>query len=338
MSIKARMKKRLKNYLFPAVHLYRTYKYNLYTEQKRRPSNLIRNLITTTQKVTGKRKTILFYPDTPFSGSVICQILYFLGYDITNDPEDKFDFVLKWKDATFSPRDHILRRLAAQNINIININCEDISKLYVDQVFHTVFGYSVMVDPLRYTGKCVVKSNLNAQGGEKIISCPIDTIETGVIYSKLINNEVEDGMVLNYRVPVFKQVIPFVYLKKNTVKQRLNGFISVQLAQVYDVFSEDEICKILSFCQRIGLDYGELDILRDKEDKQLYIIDANNTPYSTILHSDPLRLPPNKRLMSPNDRLIMLQELAQSFKNMLTRETKSMGEEPVMELDFRMPK
>ena len=152
MSVKVRMKKRLKRYLFPAIHLYRTYKYNLYAEEKRRPSNLIRNLITTTQKLTGNRKTILFYPDFPSSGSMISQILYFLGYAVTNNPDHKFDFAIKWKDATFSPRDYSLCRLAAQNISIVNINCEDISKTYVDKVFHSVFGYSVTVDPLTYTG------------------------------------------------------------------------------------------------------------------------------------------------------------------------------------------
>lgn len=323
MLIKVRMKKQLKKYLFPAVHLYRTYKYNLYTEEKRRPSNLIRNLITTTQKITKNRKIILFYPDTPSSGFMISQILYFLGYAVTNNPDHKFDFAIKWKDATFSPRDHILCRLSAQNINMVNINCEDISKTHVDKVFHSVFGYSATVDPLTYTGKCVVKSNLNAQGNEKIITCPIDTIETGVVYNKLIDNEVEDGIVLNHRVPVFKHVIPFVSLRKSPVKQRfggIGGVISVQSVPAHDVFSEGEVCKILSFCQKIRLDYGELDILRDRNDKQLYIIDANNTPYSVMLRSNPLKLPPNKRLISPKERFIMLQELVQAFKDMMAEE------------------
>ena len=37
--------------------------------------------------------------------------------------------------------------------------------------------------------------------------------------------------------------------------------------------------KILLFCRRMGLDYGELDMLRDREDGRLYIVDVNNTPF-----------------------------------------------------------
>lgn len=323
MSIKVLMKKRLKQLLFPAIHLYRTYHYNLYTEEERRLSNIIRNFITTTRKLTGNRKTILFYPDTPSSGSRIAQILYFLGYGATNNPKHKFDLAIKWQDTTFSPRDDVLCRLAAKNISVVNLECEDISKTYVDQVFRSVFGYSVIVDPLTYTGKCLVKSDLNAQGSGKVISCPIDTVEAGVVYNKLIDNGIGDGLVLNYRVLIFKKVIPFISLRTIPQERRFNGIsgaISVRLVQPRDVFSEDEIRKILIFCQKIGLDYGELDILRDKDDKRLYIIDANNTPYSHMLHSDPLKLPPHKRFISPKERLNMLHELAESFTGMMDGE------------------
>ena len=202
MSIKARIKKRLRKRLFPAVHLFRTYKYNLYAEEEHHLSNLIRNILATRKKLTGNKKTVLFYPDFPSAGFMISQILYFLGYGVTNNPDHKFDFAIKWEDATFSPQDQVLRGLEAQNASVVNINCVDISKAHVDEVFHSVFGYSVTVDPLTYTGNCVVKSNLNAQGGGRIISCPIDTIEADVVYNKLIDNEVEDGIVLHYRVPV----------------------------------------------------------------------------------------------------------------------------------------
>lgn len=316
------MKRLLQSYLpFPVIHLYKTYKYNLSTVVERQPSSLLQNLVTTTNKLISNRKKILFYPDFPSLSSVIYQICLFLGYDITNSPEETFAVCIKWKDATFSRSDHILSRLSAQNVSIININCEDISKSSVDKVFHTVFGYSVSVNPLTYTGKCVVKSNLNYQHDGKIISCPISTIKSGVVYNKLIDNEVEGCMVLDYRVPVFKHVIPFVYLKQRSLEDRfgggLNNLISVRLASVHNVFSEEEIRKILCFSQKIGLEYGELDVLRDRTDKRLYIVDANNTPSCNLLF-DPLKLPPDKRFLSPNDRLIALQKLAQSFKEALS--------------------
>ncbi len=36
----------------------------------------------------------------------------------------------------------------------------------------------------------------------------------------------------------------------------------------------------IEFTQSIGLDFGELDVLRDIGDGRLYIVDAANTPHS----------------------------------------------------------
>ena len=38
------------------------------------------------------------------------------------------------------------------------------------------------------------------------------------------------------------------------------------------------MAKILAVCREMGLDYGELDVLRDREDGRLYILDVNDTP------------------------------------------------------------
>ena len=307
------------------INLYETYKYNLSTVLEQHPLSLIQNVLTTTRKLSNNRKTILFYPDFPYMQATIYQVCLLLGYEVTNNPVKNFDVAIKWKRyATFAPNDNILSHLSAQNISVVNINCEDVSKLNVDKIFHLVFGYSTAVDPLTYTGKCVVKSNLNAQHDGKIISCPISKIEPDVFYQKLIDNEVEDGQVLDMRVPVFKNVIPFVYLylKKNlTEEQRFFGYpslISVRLAEAHEVFEEDEVRKIIWFCQKIGLDYGELDVLRDNNDKQLYIIDANNTPSSRLLF-EPLRIPRKKCILPPIDRLIALNKLTQAFQEKLLR-------------------
>lgn len=314
------------NLPFPILHLYRIYNYNFSTVIDRRRSNLFQNQVATTKKLITNRKTILFYPEFPSSGAIY-YICLFLGYNVTNNPEETFDICIKWKDTTFSPMDSVLSRLLAQNINVVNINCEDISKSYIDKVFHSVFGYSVTIDPLTYTGQCVMKSDINGQHDGKIISCPIDTIESGVVYNKLIDNEVENGKVVLLRVPVFKQIIPFVYLKHFPIEHRFGRsfahLVSARLAEAHDVFSETEISKILCFCQKIGLDYGELDVLRDRSDRRLYIVDANNTPSATMIYN-PLDLPLDKRkcFLSASDRLIALQKMAQAFKEVLLNSAK----------------
>ena len=40
--------------------------------------------------------------------------------------------------------------------------------------------------------------------------------------------------------------------------------------------------QIGGFCAAMGLDYGKLDIIRDREDQRLYILDANTTPHYNL--------------------------------------------------------
>ena len=306
------------------INLYRIYTYNLSLEVNKQPWSILKNLLNTTQKIFHKRQTILFYPDFPYRKATIYQICLLLGYKITNNPKKQFDLAIKWQRyQTFFTEEAILSEFSQQqNRTVVNLNCQDVSKSFINQIFYEAFGYSIAVDPLTYTGKCVVKSNLNAQHDGKIISCPIEQIEDSeseVVYQKLVDNELQEGKVVDYRVPIFKQVIPFVYvyLKHNkTETQRFFGYpslISVQVVETSTIFNIDEISKILSFCKKLGLDYGELDILRDKIDQQIYIVDANNTPSSRLLF-EPLQLPPKKCLLDAGDRKIALEKMAEAFQ------------------------
>ena len=328
-------KKALRGYLpHSAVNLYdrwkynyfnftRTYEYNLSTLVEQKPKDITGNLLTTTKKLVTQKKRILFYPNFPYKKATLYQICLLLGYDVTNDPQRRFDLAIKWQRyATFFENDPVLSELFLQNNNIINFNCQDVSKECTNKIFKQVFGYSLAVDPLNYTGKCVAKSNLNAQHDGRIIDCPTNKIESGVVYQKLVDNEVENKAVLDYRVPIFKQEIPLVYkyLKKNqTTEQRFYGYpslISVELAETEEIFSQDEINKIIDFCQNLGLDYGELDILRDKQDQRIYIVDANNTPSSRLLF-EPVEMPYQKCILSYEQRQIVLQKFARAFQSQL---------------------
>jgi hypothetical protein len=44
------------------------------------------------------------------------------------------------------------------------------------------------------------------------------------------------------------------------------------------ILSREEISKIGEFCNKMQLDYGELDVLRCRDTKRIYIVDVNNTP------------------------------------------------------------
>lgn len=49
------------------------------------------------------------------------------------------------------------------------------------------------------------------------------------------------------------------------------------------VFSSEEIEAIARFCAAFGLDWGGLDILRDRYDGRIYIVDVNKTDVGPII-------------------------------------------------------
>ena len=229
--------------------------------------------------INGKEaKTILFYPDFPHKRTIIYKILKHLKFNITSNPAHKFDLVFYWKDVTFRDEQLLLNKFNIEKV--MNINCRDISKKNVSKVFEQVFNYSFDVDPKIYSGECVKKNNLNAKHDGIIVRCPLKKSEEGYVYQKIIDNKISDDLVLDLRVPVIKSNIPFIYLKIKKIEDRFtNDLYTSELASLNEYFTEDEIKKISEFCLRIGLDFGELDILKDKNDGKIYIVDVNYTPW-----------------------------------------------------------
>jgi len=221
---------------------------------------------------------ILFYPGPPRPGAAIFKICLRRGYLTTTDVRERFDLVVKWHKTTFSPRDDALAALTAQH-QVLNVECEDISKTRVGQVFSAVFGYTPMVDPLTYRGDCVEKSDLNAAHDGRVIRCPVFSAVAGAVYQRVIDNRVGAALVEDIRVPVFGTFIPFAYLKYRPIGDRFgNTNTRAVLVEVGDVLAAAELDLIMQFCRAMGLDYGELDILRDRGDGRIYVVDVNTTP------------------------------------------------------------
>ena len=248
-----------------------------------------------------RSKRILFFPEKPVPNTIIYQICHRNGYLISNQFTKKIDLIIYWEDKAVLDINKILKK--SQKKDIININCCNVGKNYISMHFQEIFGYSVLVDPKTFNGYCVKKSDQNAKHDGQIIDCPIRMIEKGYSYQKLINNQINKFLVEDIRVPVFKKNIPFLYLKyRNTNDRFSNNNIEVKLSEVTLIFSDDELKKIHLFCNKIGLDYGELDILRDRENGKIYIVDANNSPSG----------PPNS--LSFKDRKKSLNMLARTFE------------------------
>lgn len=226
------------------------------------------------------KKKVIFYPEMPKGRSILGRIFKILKYQIVNDLSQAEDaqFIVNWDFATYRTSFPELLKLSKTR-EVINIHCNDISKKHVDQVFGNIFGYKTIIDPTTFKGKCVKKGDINAVHDGTIVECPIEKPDPGYIYQKLINNKANEQFIEDLRVPIFKDYIPFVYIKNRPVDTRFASYNSnVSITETEKILSKEEVNKILLFCHEMGLDYGELDVLRDRDDKKIYIVDANNTP------------------------------------------------------------
>jgi len=172
-----------------------------------------------------------------------------------------------------------------------------------------VFGYSTVIDPLTFQGKCVKKSDANSAHDGQIIECPIEKIEEGYIYQMAVDTQVDEQFVEDIRVIFIKDHISFVYIKYKLIE---NKFLSktvtaTTLAPRY-VFSDEEIAKIITVCQKMALDFAELDVLRDRRNGKIYIVDINDTPGGFPKKKN------GRELFPMRQRLDLLSKLALSFQ------------------------
>ena len=220
---------------------------------------------------------MVFHPQTAGPWYNAWMVAHQAGFKITKSLPDA-DYVFVFDDYTHS---NVADSLTAdQRSKSINLNCTDISKNNVGRIFKEVFGYSIDVDPTTYTGPAVEKSDENGTHDGRIVDCPIrpDKIKPGMAYQKLVDSCFNGKTTEDLRIAVAFGDIPVVFHKYKDPDERFGThYLQVDLKTPEDVFSKDEIESIVLFCERIGLDYGAVDVLRDQQDERIYIVDANKT-------------------------------------------------------------
>jgi hypothetical protein len=182
--------------------------------------------------------------------------------------------------------------LPPEHVAWLNGRCLDISKSTVARISDEIFGTGLAIDPRTHRGKAVKKSELNGMHDAEIVRCPAEP-EEGYAYQRLVGNETPDGNeVEDLRAVIVGAQIPLVYRKRRKAEDRFRNVNSaISIEKPAEVFSENELKGLLAFAERIGLDFGELDVLRDAATKELFVVDANRT--ST---SPPIALPFGMRL------------------------------------------
>jgi hypothetical protein len=172
----------------------------------------------------------------------------------------------------------------SKKVKMINLFLKDTSKDFIATEFEKFFGYSYQIDPAIYDGYCIGKHNGNGTKSCFFLKCPINANEIFKDYSyqKIIDyTDISDSDTLyELRVPIIGGIIPYVLFKTRSRGLRFTSKNrSIEIVKPLMYLTENECNQIITFCSSIGLELGEIDILRSNENGKIYIIDVNNTSW-----------------------------------------------------------
>lgn len=220
-----------------------------------------------------RRSTLHVWPAVPPKGSAtILKVARQLGIRLRQGTFDDRPLLI-WEDRT--------RLTARPPPDALNAGCTDISKSRVQAEFEDIFGYGYAVDPLTHRGPMVVKSDENGTHDGRIVVGPIAAREPDVVYQRDIDGRISETEMFEYRLPVVLGDFPSVYVKTRLVTKRFasNSTHTRVVTDLRTVFSEAELDRLRDLCAAFALDFGELDILRDRSDGRIYVLDVNKTPH-----------------------------------------------------------
>lgn len=219
------------------------------------------------------------YGDADFAlnleGSVLSKILYCIGATVVAAPDGSEEFNI-WLSRTRAPKPEGLRYL-------INGRVDDTSKPTIDRMHGEIFGRTTCVSAheIQPDGIYIVRPETGAmRGGRLVRGVDLEgaNLDGGVV-QRIIDNRVDACNVCDIRIVVIGREIPLVYIRTRPISMRFADVdASVVATSPLNVLSEGEIEQVLSFCRGVGLDYGELDALRDANEQDLWIVDVHPTP------------------------------------------------------------
>lgn len=226
-------------------------------------------------------KTIGLFGNARFArdtsiGTCMSKILHCIGANTVDEPAVDTATVNLWHCFPH-------RQKPKGYSNTINFHLSDISKSAIDKHHWAIFGRGICVDPSNLSDDVlyVIKSEQNAahDGRVKLGRDIRPEDADGAVIQRLINNRNSENTVLDLRVPVIGDDIPHVILKVRSINNRFsNSNHSATVTRTENIFSAKERSEILEFCRSVRLQYGELDVLRDAETGEIWIVDVNNTP------------------------------------------------------------
>ncbi len=212
---------------------------------------------------------IWFAPDRPRPWYLVWAACAWEGIGIARSP-DEAAASFYFDDATQGrppPRLHS---------RAFNYGCADVSKSHVAAVFEEVFGYPLTLDPEAGRGPAVEKGEANGAHDGRVVQLPMRP-RAGRTYQRLVDN-IDDGLAVDLRTPFVGGRPVVVFIKRRHAADRFaNHNASVSMAAPEDVFSRLEIAQLSALARAMRLDWGGLDVLRDRPSGRLYVVDVNKT-------------------------------------------------------------
>jgi len=188
----------------------------------------------------------------------------------------------------------------------LNFGVGDVSKTCVARVMETAFGYPLAVDPTTFIGEAVEKGEGNGLHDGRLVMCPTQPAP-GKAYQRVIKTERDDGWAYDLRTACVARKPVVVFLKRKPAAARFSiQNTSVDVKRPDEIFSADELRQIEKFCETMQLDWGGLDILRERETGRLYVVDVNKTDTGPAV------------VLSWSDRTIATQRLSDALRAMVT--------------------
>lgn len=226
---------------------------------------------TALRTVLAPTRRVLFGPERPRAWSVVTKLAAVNGYWLETDPGRPYDV------AIHASNDEVCELPPWPPV--LNRACTNVSKTRAASVFERVFGYSLAVDPTTHAGPIVQKSDANATHDGLILDGPISAsdVRDGYVYQRLVDTS-DGAEVVDLRTPLYGGVVPLVYVMRRPAEARFAiANTSVTLHEPDAVFDAGELRQLSVFAVEMGVDYAELDVLRDR-DGRIYVVDVATHP------------------------------------------------------------
>jgi hypothetical protein len=206
---------------------------------------------------------------------MLWKIARLLGVKLVMEAAQASPIAVRFEDTTFALSSGPIADV------VLNAGCTDISKRRVEIASLAIFGYGIAVDPTTHVGPMVAKSDLNSAHDGVVIEGPIAAPEPGKVYQRVLDTEVRPGVVEDLRALVVGSTIAGAYRKERRIGER---FADVHRRVVFvppeSIFTADEQALILAVAREFQADLAGLDLVRDRGDGRLYVLDVNNTPFA----------------------------------------------------------